>query len=265
MWRHALWSTRGARAAGDADRNQHAATLASPIDVGPCLLNLGHRLRRFPQHASYRTIFPARNNLPAWRSETIALFSHGAVCEYFVTRRFLRPLSTHCDKKIAAYCLVARGRRQTRAVGFTFEAITMANFTPISAAIGGALIGLSAVLLMMLNGRIAGITGVFAGLIDPIGGDRAWRATFIAGLIAAPLSAVLLGLTLPLPQMPSSLAVTALAGLLVGFGTRLSNGCTSGHGVCGIARLSPRSIAATAIFMAAAIAVVALTRHVFGA
>jgi uncharacterized protein len=140
----------------------------------------------------------------------------------------------------------------------------MANFTPISAAIGGALIGLSAVLLMLLNGRIAGVTGVFAGLIDPTGTDRAWRATFIAGLIVAPLSAALVGFTLPIPQMPTSLIVVAAGGLLVGFGTRLSNGCTSGHGVCGIARLSPRSITATAIFMAAAIAVVALTRHVFG-
>ena len=141
----------------------------------------------------------------------------------------------------------------------------MANFTPISAAIGGTLIGLSAVLLMMLNGRIAGVTGVFAGLIDPAGGDRPWRATFIAGLIAAPLSAALFSLALPLPQMPASLTVVAVAGLLVGFGTRLSNGCTSGHGVCGIARLSRRSIAATTIFMAVAIVVVALTRHVFGA
>jgi uncharacterized protein len=146
-----------------------------------------------------------------------------------------------------------------------FEANIMANFTPISAAVGGALIGLSAALLMMLNGRIAGITGVFAGLIDPTGSDRIWRATFIAGLIAAPLSAALFGLALPLPQMPASVAVIAVAGLLVGFGTRLANGCTSGHGVCGIARLSPRSIAATAIFMAAAIVVVALTRHAFGA
>jgi uncharacterized membrane protein YedE/YeeE len=178
---------------------------------------------------------------------------------------FCQRPSTHCDKKIATYYLVGCGRRQISAVGVTFEAMTMANFTPISAAIGGALIGLSAVLLMMLNGRIAGITGVFAGLIDPTGSDRAWRATFIAGLIAAPVSAVLLGLTLPLPQMPSSLTVIAVGGLLVGFGTRLSNGCTSGHGVCGIARLSPRSISATAIFMTAAIAVVALTRHVFGA
>jgi uncharacterized protein len=145
-----------------------------------------------------------------------------------------------------------------------FEADIMANFTPISAAVGGALIGLSAALLMMLNGRVAGITGLFAGLIDLTGSERIWRATFIAGLIAAPLSAALLGLAVPLPQMPASLAVIAAAGLLVGFGTRLANGCTSGHGVCGIARLSPRSIAATAIFMGAAIIVVALTRHVFG-
>jgi len=141
----------------------------------------------------------------------------------------------------------------------------MANFTPISAAVGGALIGLAAVLLMMLNGRIAGISGVFAGLIDPAASDRIWRATFIAGLIAAPLSAGLLGPTLPLPHMPSSFAVIAVAGLLVGFGTRLGSGCTSGHGVCGMGRLSPRSIAATAIFMAAAMVVVALTRHAFGA
>jgi len=140
----------------------------------------------------------------------------------------------------------------------------MANFTPISAALGGALIGLSAVLLMLLNGRIAGITGVFAGLIDPLSSDRFWRATFIIGLIAAPLSATLLGYTIPVPQMPASLITVIAAGLLVGVGTRLSNGCTSGHGICGIARLSPRSITATVSFMAAAIVVVALTRHVIG-
>lgn len=140
----------------------------------------------------------------------------------------------------------------------------MANFTPISAAIGGALIGLSAALLMLLNGRIAGITGVFAGLIDPLSNDRGWRAAFVIGLIAAPLSAALLGYTIPIPPMPTSLITVAAAGLLVGFGTRLSNGCTSGHGICGIARLSPRSLAATAIFMVSAIIVVALTRHVIG-
>jgi uncharacterized protein len=140
----------------------------------------------------------------------------------------------------------------------------MSNFTPISAAIGGGLIGLSAVLLMLLNGRIAGITGVFAGLIDPLSTDRTWRATFVVGLIAAPLTAALLGYAIPVPQLPTSFVVIAVAGLLVGFGTRLSNGCTSGHGICGIARLSPRSIAATGIFMFAAIVVVAITRHAVG-
>ena len=136
----------------------------------------------------------------------------------------------------------------------------MANFTPISAAIGGALIGLSALLLLLLNGRIAGVTGIFAGVLDPAGTDRAWRATFIAGLIAAPLSAMLIGYAVPVPQMPANLITIAFAGVLVGFGTRLSNGCTSGHGICGIARLSPRSIVATGVFMIAAIAVVAVTR-----
>jgi uncharacterized protein len=141
----------------------------------------------------------------------------------------------------------------------------MINFTPISAAIGGALIGLAAVLLMRFNGRIAGITGIFAGLIDPADDDRTWRATFIIGLIAAPLSAAILGWSLPSPQMPASLTLVAIAGVLVGFGTRMGNGCTSGHGVCGIARLSPRSITATGIFMAVAVVVVALMRHVIGA
>lgn len=140
----------------------------------------------------------------------------------------------------------------------------MANFTPISAAIGGALIGLSAVLLMFFNGRIAGITGIFNGIFDPLNGDRAWRVAFVAGLIAAPLSAALIGYAVPIPQMPSSTITIAVAGLLVGFGTRLGNGCTSGHGICGIARFSPRSIAATAIFMVTAIIVVALTHHVLG-
>jgi uncharacterized membrane protein YedE/YeeE len=140
----------------------------------------------------------------------------------------------------------------------------MANFTPISAAIGGALIGLAVALLMLLNGRVAGVTGIFAGLIEPHGSDRAWRATFLLGLIVAPLSAALIGFPIPVPQMPASLVVVAVAGLLVGFGTRLGNGCTSGHGLCGIARLSPRSLAATGIFMIAAMIVVAVTRHVIG-
>ena len=140
----------------------------------------------------------------------------------------------------------------------------MANFTPISAAIGGALIGLAAVLLMLFTGRIAGIAGITGGLISPRTDDRAWRLAFIAGLIAAPLAAALLGHAVAMPKMPGSFVTIAVAGLLVGFGTRLGNGCTSGHGICGIARLSPRSIAATLVFMIAAIIVVALTRHVIG-
>ena len=140
----------------------------------------------------------------------------------------------------------------------------MANFTPISAAIGGALIGLAAVLLMLFTGRIAGIAGITGGLFSPKTDDRLWRLAFLVGLIAAPLAAALLGYAVPMPQMPGSMITIAVAGLLVGFGTRLGSGCTSGHGICGIARLSPRSIAATGVFMIAAIVVVALTRHVFG-
>ena len=139
----------------------------------------------------------------------------------------------------------------------------MANFTPISAAIGGALIGLAAVLLMLLNGRIAGVSGILGGLLNPQATDRGWRAAFIAGLIAAPLTAVLAGYAVPMPQLPGSTITVAVAGLMVGFGTRLGSGCTSGHGICGISRLSPRSITATVIFMVAAIVVVALTHHVF--
>jgi uncharacterized membrane protein YedE/YeeE len=140
----------------------------------------------------------------------------------------------------------------------------MDNFTPVSAAIGGALIGLSAVLLMVFTGRIAGIGGIFAGLINPQTTDRAWRAAFIGGLIAAPIAAALLGHTVPTPRMPGGYITVFIGGLLVGFGTRLGSGCTSGHGICGIARLSPRSIVATGLFMMAAIIVVALTHHVFG-
>jgi uncharacterized protein len=140
----------------------------------------------------------------------------------------------------------------------------MANFTPISAAIGGALIGLAAVLLMLTTGRIAGISGILGGALAPGTSDKGWRIAFIGGLIVAPLTGELVGLPLPVPQMPSSWGVIVAAGLLVGFATRLGSGCTSGHGICGIARLSPRSIVATAIFMGAAIVVVALTRHILG-
>jgi uncharacterized membrane protein YedE/YeeE len=140
----------------------------------------------------------------------------------------------------------------------------MTDFTPVTALIGGALIGLSAMLLMLLTGRIAGISGILGGLITISGGDRAWRAAFLAGLVASPLIAAAAGMPIVDPVMPSNWAVIIAAGLLVGFGTRLGGGCTSGHGVCGIARLSPRSIVATIIFMAVAMIVVFVTRHVMG-
>lgn len=140
----------------------------------------------------------------------------------------------------------------------------MHNLTPFSGLIGGAMIGLASALLMLLTGRIAGISGIFGGLIAPRADDRGWRLAFIAGLIAAPLLAALGGAALPAPTMPASLTLVAVGGLLVGFGTRMGGGCTSGHGICGISRLSARSILATAIFMAVAIATVAIVRHAFG-
>jgi uncharacterized membrane protein YedE/YeeE len=139
----------------------------------------------------------------------------------------------------------------------------MDNFTPIPAAIGGTLIGSAVALLMLTTGRIAGISGIVDGLIGSADG-KGWRAAFVAGLILAPLVARLVGFTLPMPQMPASWVVIAGAGLLVGFGTRLGGGCTSGHGLCGMARLSPRSIVATLIFMGTAMVVVAIARHGLG-
>lgn len=141
----------------------------------------------------------------------------------------------------------------------------MHNLTLLSGLLGGALIGLATALLMLLTGRIAGISGIFGGLLSLKASDRGWRLAFIAGLLAAPLLAALGGASLPIPAMPSNLAVIAIGGLLVGVGTRMSGGCTSGHGVCGTARLSIRSIAATAIFMVTAIITVAIMRHGFGA
>jgi uncharacterized membrane protein YedE/YeeE len=136
----------------------------------------------------------------------------------------------------------------------------MAPFDPVSAAIGGALIGLAATLLMLLTGRIAGISGILGDLVDLAGGDRTWRLAFVVGLIAAPLVFAATGNALRVPAMPGW-AIAVTAGLLVGFGTRLGSGCTSGHGICGVARLSPRSIAATLTFMIVAMLVVAITRH----
>jgi uncharacterized protein len=140
----------------------------------------------------------------------------------------------------------------------------MTEFTPVAALIGGALIGLSAMLLMLLHGRIAGISGILAGCLATAGGDKGWRLAFIAGLVIAPLVAAAVGLPFIQPVLPSSWRVVIVAGLLVGFGSRLGGGCTSGHGVCGIARLSPRSIVATGVFMGVAMVVVFVSRHVMG-
>jgi uncharacterized membrane protein YedE/YeeE len=140
----------------------------------------------------------------------------------------------------------------------------MEHFTPSSAAIGGALIGLAATLLMLLNGRVTGISGIFAACLNVKSSDIGSSAAFIVGLVLAPLTASQVGFPIATPQMPDSWAIVVSAGVLVGFGTRLGGGCTSGHGVCGVARLSVRSIVATAIFMATAIVVVAISRHVLG-
>lgn len=138
----------------------------------------------------------------------------------------------------------------------------MENLTPWSALGGGALIGAAATLLYLLNGRIAGISGIVNGVLRPASGDAGWRVAFLAGLVAGSL---LYTLAAPLPFTPREgfpVALLALAGFLVGFGTRLGSGCTSGHGVCGIARLSPRSLAATATFLITGMLTVLLvTRH----
>ena len=140
--------------------------------------------------------------------------------------------------------------------------MTIENFTPASALIGGALIGIAATLLLALNGRIAGVSGIVGRLFDPLPGDVAWRVMFLAGLM---LGAGAYGLFQSVRiEVTNSILILVIGGLLVGYGTQLGNGCTSGHGVCGIARLSPRSIAATLVFMASAAITVYLARHVIG-
>jgi len=140
----------------------------------------------------------------------------------------------------------------------------MEHFTPVSAAIGGILIGISATMLWLANGRIAGISGIVGGLWKPRSDDITWRVAFIAGLIAAPLGYGWAMGSLPRISVSVPPLIVIAGGLLVGFGTRLGGGCTSGHGVCGLARLSPRSVAATALFMATAIVTSFLLRHVIG-
>ena len=136
-------------------------------------------------------------------------------------------------------------------------------FTPWSALAGGALIGVAAAMFLLLNGRVAGISGIVGGLLKPVGGDVGWRIAFVIGLMVAPL---VYGLFAAVPhlQIDASPVALVVAGLLVGVGTRYGSGCTSGHGVCGLSRLSTRSLVATLSFMGAGFATVFVIRHLFG-
>lgn len=137
------------------------------------------------------------------------------------------------------------------------------HFTPWASLSGGILIGLATALLLLANGRVAGVSGILGGLLRPARGDVAWRVAFVLGLFVAPIAWLAMR-AMPPAQIDHSPALLALGGLLVGVGTRFGSGCTSGHGVCGIARLSPRSVLATACFMAAGFVTVFVVRHVLG-
>lgn len=137
------------------------------------------------------------------------------------------------------------------------------HFTPWTALAGGALLGLASALFILLNGRILGISGILGGLLRPRAGDIGWRLAFVLGMLVAP--AIYLLLAGPMqPRIDASWFMVILAGLLVGVGTRYGSGCTSGHGICGLSRMSPRSLVATATFMAAGFVTVFLLRHVLG-
>jgi uncharacterized protein len=138
--------------------------------------------------------------------------------------------------------------------------IDWAHFTPWASLAGGALIGVAAAMLVLLNGRVAGISGIVGGLLVPRGGEIAWRLAFVGGLLAAPALMFLLGVRVA-PRIDAGFGTLVAAGLLVGVGTSYGSGCTSGHGVCGLSRLSPRSLAATAAFMLAGMATVFVARH----
>jgi len=141
-------------------------------------------------------------------------------------------------------------------------AIDWSSFTPWSALLGGALIGLAAAVLVLFNGRVFGISGLLSGTWNGEAGDRGWRWMALLGLAAAPWLYRLAGETVPVVQAQPWMWVV-VAGLLVGFGTRLGSGCTSGHGVCGLSRLSPRSLVATLTFMASGFLTVFVLRHLF--
>jgi len=134
------------------------------------------------------------------------------------------------------------------------------HFTPGTSLVGGLLIGLASALFILANGRIAGISGILGGLLRPGGNDVVWRLAFLLGLIMAPAVASLFIVT-SAPTIDASAEMLVVAGLLVGIGTRYGGGCTSGHGICGLSRLSPRSLIATLAFMASGMAIVFVMRH----
>lgn len=140
----------------------------------------------------------------------------------------------------------------------------MHDFTPIPALLGGALVGLSASLLLLTHGKVAGISGIFGGLLRSGTTDRAFRLWFLGGLLLAGLVVRLVAPSAFASSWTAALPMALVAGLVVGFGTQLGNGCTSGHGVCGVSRFSVRSLVATATFMATGFATVYVTRHVLG-
>jgi uncharacterized membrane protein YedE/YeeE len=140
----------------------------------------------------------------------------------------------------------------------------LTDFTPLPSLFGGMLIGLAAVLLMATHGRIAGMTGILTAVIPPAAADWAWRAAFLAGAVIAPVLVTALSGTPVAFHSTTPLPWLVAGGFLVGIGVHVGSGCTSGHGVCGIARLSPRSIAATLVFMAATAATVFVVRHIAG-
>lgn len=138
------------------------------------------------------------------------------------------------------------------------------SFTPIPSLFGGIILGLAAALYVLLHGRILGISGIISGLKHPKQGDRAWRLALILGLVTAPLLTALFFGVRPIVQVNADWLAVVLAGLLVGFGTQYGSGCTSGHGICGLSRLSPRSLVATLSFMGAGFLTVYVLRHLIG-
>jgi uncharacterized membrane protein YedE/YeeE len=138
------------------------------------------------------------------------------------------------------------------------------SFTPIPSLLGGMILGLAAALYVFLHGRILGVSGIVAGLLHPKLTDTAWRLSLVLGLISAPFLAALFFGIIPIVEIDSSWLAIVIAGLLVGFGAHYGSGCTSGHGICGLSRLSPRSLVATLAFMSAGFVIVFVIRHLIG-